>query len=120
MKLALQTAILTYLIAMKMSTRRLKASLMVIAFAFLGQQSFAQASIFELTPKANAFMCPFLTPIFMQELTEAGAQELRKDESLVIHFKVPQSAALDSLTIYRIAGEVGFQSTIFTLKKTEE
>ena len=120
MKLALQTAILTYLIAMNQFKRSFLATLVVVVLTFIGNQSSAQTTIYELTPKANAFMCPFLTPIFMKELSEAGAQELRKDEALVIHFKVSQSSALDSLTIYRIADEVGFQSTIFTLKKTEE
>ena len=86
MKLALQTAILTYLIAMNQFKRSFLATLVVVVLTFIGNQSSAQTTIYELTPKANAFMCPFLTPIFMKELSEAGAQELRKDEALVIHF----------------------------------
>jgi hypothetical protein len=98
----------------------LRAGILVCVFNSIGIESIAQKTVFKLTPKENAFMCPFLTPIFMNELTESGAEEVRKDQDLVIHFKVPVGSALDSTEVYRIAGEVGFQSKIFTLYKTEE
>jgi hypothetical protein len=120
MKLYLRPPKLNYLIAMKNLAWSLRASLLVVSFSLLAQQAFSQSTVFQLTPKENAFMCPFLTPIFMKELTEAGAEEIRKDQDLIIHFKVPTNSELDSTEIYRIAGEVGFQSKIFTLQKTEE
>lgn len=120
MKLLLRTRKLSYLNAMKYISCSYKAVMLLIALTFSGLELFSQKTVYQLTPKANAFMCPFLTPIFMNELTEAGAEELRKDPDLRIHFKVPTNAALDSTEIYRIAGEVGFQATIFTLQKSEE
>ncbi len=120
MKLALQSINLSYLNTMKITEWSLKTGLFVVVFSISELKAQSQKTVFQLTPKANAFMCPFLTPIFMNELTEAGAEELRKDQELVIHFKVPTGSALDSTEIYRIAGEVGFQSKIFTLQKTEE
>lgn len=62
-------------------------------------------------------MCPFLTPVFMRELTKAGAQDIRKDESMNIHFVVLSESPLDSIRIYTIAGEVGYQSKFFTVEK---
>jgi hypothetical protein len=105
---------------MKNLAYSLRALLMVVTFSLFGLQSFSQSTTYHLTPKANAFMCPFLTPIFMNELTEAGAEELKKDMDLVIHFKVSNGSRLDSTEVYSIAGEVGFQSKIFTLQKTKE
>lgn len=96
------------------------ASLVFVLILFTEQRAFSQSTIYQLTPKENAFMCPFLTPIFMKELTDAGAEEIRKDQELIIHFKVSTTSALDSAEIYRIAGEVGFQSKIFNLKKAEQ
>jgi hypothetical protein len=120
MKLSLRYTRTRYTIAMNTRICCLKALVFVMSFGLLGQKAFSQSTSYHLTPKANAFMCPFLTPIFMKELTEAGAEELIKDDHLVIHFTVPTGASLDSAEVYRIAGEVGFQSKIFTLQKTRE
>ncbi|MFN5293950.1 MAG: hypothetical protein ACK5BL_00325 [Flavobacteriales bacterium] len=56
----------------------------------------------------------------MRELTKSGAQEIRKDDQLNIIFFLPLDATLDSAGVYRIAGEVGFQSKFFTLKTSEK
>lgn len=102
-----------------------RVAVLPIALAILMHLSFssncsAQTRKFELTPSDNAFMCPFLTPIFMRELTKSGAQEIRKDDQLNIIFFLPLDATLDSAGVYRIAGEVGFQSKFFTLKTSEK
>jgi len=92
------------------------------AFLFLAalsaQGQFQDKIDVELLPKENVFMCPFLTPIFMRELTKSGAQEIRKDDQLVIHYTVDKSSSLDSATVYRIAEKVGFQAKYFTLRTT--
>ena len=108
-----------------LDTTMKRIAVLPIVLAILSHISFssdcsAQARRFELTPSDNAFMCPFLTPIFMRELTKSGAQEIRKDEQLNIIFFLPLDAPLDSAGIYRIAGEVGFQSKFFTLKTSEK
>jgi hypothetical protein len=80
----------------------------------------AQTISYKLTSKETAFMCPFLTPVFMNELTKAGAEDMHKDDKLIIHFDVPMTSLLDSVKVYRIASEVGFLPSFFTLEKTEK
>ena len=89
----------------------------VLFLAVFSAQGQVQEKIdVQLLPKENVFMCPFLTPIFMRELTKNGAQEIRKDEQLVIHYTVDKSSPLDSAAVYRIAEKVGFQAKYFTLR----
>lgn len=97
-----------------------RASLICVALFMLIGTTNAQTTSYKLTSREKAFMCPFLTPIFMNELTKAGAQDVRKDEHLIIHLEVPAATALDSINIYRIAGQVGFLPSIFTIEKTEK
>jgi hypothetical protein len=89
-------------------------------FCSLGSVIIAQTISYRLTSKEKAFMCPFLTPVFMNELTKAGAEDIHKDDKLIIHFDVPMTSSLDSVKVYRIASEVGFLPSFFTLEKTEK
>ena len=105
---------------MKSFTRSLVSLSLCCVLIFSFKQGISQTTVFKLSPKENAFMCPFLTPVFMRELTKAGAQDIRKDESMNIHFVVLRDSPLDSIRIYSIASEVGYQSKFFSIEKRQE
>jgi hypothetical protein len=60
----------------------------------------------------HGFMCPFLTPMFMNKMKELGAVDVRKDDSLAIWFKAPPSAEMTSERIVKILEGVGYQRKI--------
>ncbi len=97
-----------------------RAMLSCCVFCSVSSVMMAQTTSYKLTSKEKAFMCPFLTPVFMNELTKAGAEDMHKDDKLIIHFDVPMTSSLDSVKVYRIASEVGFLPSFFTLEKTEK
>jgi len=68
-----------------------------------------------VTADQNAFMCPFLTPMFMEKLKKSNAISLRKEEDLSIHFTLSKAEFSEDM-IYKIAENVGYMRTLIHIE----
>jgi len=68
-----------------------------------------------VTADQNAFMCPFLTPMFIEKLKKSNAISLRKEEDLSIHFTLSKVEFSEEM-IYKIAENVGYMRTLIHIE----
>ena len=88
-------------------------------FTEIGQRNTPKISsdsvLVTLTADQNAFMCPFLTPMFMEKLKKSNAISLRKEEDLSIHFTLSKAEFSEDM-IYKIAENVGYMRTLIHIE----
>lgn len=72
-----------------------------------------------VTADQNAFMCPFLTPMFMEKLKKSNAISLRKEEDLSIHFTLSKAEFSEDM-IYKIAENVGYMRTLIHIEHRDK
>jgi hypothetical protein len=63
----------------------------------------------------NAFMCPFLTPMFLEKLRQNHAVGVHKKEDLSIHFTIQKSDFSEDL-IYKLAENVGYMRSLIHIE----
>ncbi|MFM2206545.1 MAG: hypothetical protein RL213_520 [Bacteroidota bacterium] len=70
---------------------------------------------YKITGQAHIFMCPFLSPKFMDVLKDACKCEVNKSEDLVIH--VTDGLPLDEERILRSAESLGYERKLITIER---
>jgi hypothetical protein len=66
----------------------------------------------------QGFMCPFLTPIFVDRLKKEGALNVTKDSQLVIHFDAVPTSTLTPDKVKEMAASVGYMESIIHVNTT--
>jgi hypothetical protein len=66
---------------------------------------------------AHMFMCPFLTPKFMDEVRQECQCDVTKSEDLVIH--VRKSAPLNEEKLLQKAEEIGYERKNITIQRID-
>jgi hypothetical protein len=72
-----------------------------------------------LTGASNAFMCPFLTPMFIEKLKANKAVGVMKNQDLTIQFTMAKSDFSEEL-ILRIAENIGYMRSFIQLATLEK
>ncbi len=65
--------------------------------------------VFEITAEANGFMCPFLTPMFINRLKTEGAIEVSKSQDLIITAVFPQNSHINEESLRKWAASIGYE-----------
>lgn len=73
---------------------------------------------FEVDADNHAFMCPFLSPIFMGLLEDAGAYWVAKDEVHRVHVAFPLGS-MDEEGVLGLAVKTGYMEEIVTVVRRE-
>ena len=73
---------------------------------------------FEVDADNHAFMCPFLSPIFMGLLEDAGAYWVAKDEVHRVHVAFPEGS-MDEQGVLGLAVKTGYMEEIVTVLRRE-
>lgn len=96
----------------------LLAFLLPVAFYFQvrGQDTLH----FAVRADENGFMCPFLTPMFLQKMRDLGATDVRKDQDLTIYLSAPPASGLHAERILSILEGIGYQRSILHIETIAE
>jgi hypothetical protein len=70
---------------------------------------------YQITGQAHIFMCPFLSPKFMDALKDACKCEVTKSEDLVIH--VVDGVPLDEERILQRAESIGYERKLISIER---
>jgi hypothetical protein len=69
----------------------------------------------KVTADQNAFMCPFLTPMFIEKLKNNHAIGVHKKEDLSIHFSMSRAEFSEEL-LYKLAENVGYMRSLIHIE----
>lgn len=82
----------------------------ILDYGAVSQTHFNDTSIvFEISADAHGFMCPFLTPMFMNRLKAEGAIEVSKSEDLTITAVFPITSIVSEESLRNWAAMVGYE-----------
>lgn len=94
--------------------------LLVVAF-LVPVAGYSQTKVsYTITAEANALMCPFLSPKFMELLTKKGADAVYKDEKLAVHFTTMKDAEMSDDFIKGLIDQIGYEPRLFTIVRNYE
>lgn len=75
--------------------------------------------IIALSADNNAFMCPFLSPLFMEKLRQNKAIGVFKNTDLIIRFTIAKLDYTEEL-IYKLAENVGYMRNLIHIVSKEK
>lgn len=75
--------------------------------------------IVALNADNNAFMCPFLSPLFMEKLRQNKAIGVFKNTDLIIRFTIAKLDYTEEL-IYKLAENVGYMRNLIHIVSKEK
>ena len=67
----------------------------------------------------NAFCCPFLSPLFMEKLSQNKAIGVFKNTDLIIRFSIAKIDFTEEL-IFKLAENVGYMRNLIHIETTEK
>jgi hypothetical protein len=101
--------------------KKLLVQLVLLLVFFAPQSVFSQSKVsYTITAEANALMCPFLSPKFMELLTKKGAEGVYKDEKLAVHFTTGKDIEMTDEFIKGLIDQIGYEPRLFTIAKKYE
>jgi hypothetical protein len=83
--------------------------------AFPALPETSDSVLVKVTADQNAFMCPFLSPMFMEKLKNNYAIGVHKREDLSIHFTI-SSVNFSEEMIYKLAENVGYMRSLIHIE----
>lgn len=72
---------------------------------------------FEISTAGNAFMCPYLSPMYMNMIHDVCKCEVTKTDDLVIHVFGNNTNQLNDSILIRLAYRTGYDPKIIQVKK---
>lgn len=72
---------------------------------------------YEITADAHAFMCPFLSPRYMEFIQSNGDCSVIKTDDLVIHVYCYKENDLTPDELLKLADKVGYEPKNITIKR---
>jgi hypothetical protein len=79
----------------------------------------SDSMIVALNADNNAFMCPFLSPLFMEKLRQNKAIGVFKNTDLIIRFSIAKLDFTEEL-IFKLAENVGYMRNLIHIETQEK
>lgn len=92
-------------------------SVALIFSAYVTAQDKIQNTSFEITAEAHGFMCPFLTPKYMELIHKLDSCKVWKTDDLVIHVDFIKSTTDSEEQLISAAETIGYERKNITVKR---